>query len=183
MNHLIGAIPRHHYIFIDSEFTHQKSIGFIPAVWIGVVSFHGRMWGCTVMLESGAIYRNLPPHALAFSDNPEKQWTNKDAQAWDCYGETFSCMEYSYLSGLDVKARWNGWEKMGDYLFTVAPIGDGYSSYPEQAKEFSFIKLKNNRLTIQPTNHLLYRDRSFTRNKDMTFPTELKRQTDVWSCE
>jgi hypothetical protein len=183
---MIGALPRHHYVWVDTRHTHITPQGFVPAVWFGLVSFPGRMWGCNVLLESGAVYRNLPPHALAFSQDPkakEKEWTEKDAQVWDCYGYAFSCLEYPYLHGLEAKARWNGWELMGDYLFTVAPIGDGFSAYPEQAKEFTAIQLENDRLTIQPTNHVLFRDRSFTRNKEMEFPADLKRQTDVWQCE
>ena len=72
---------------------------------------------------------------------------------------------------------------MGQYLFTVAPIGDAFSSYPEQAKEFSFIRLENDRLTIQPTNHLIFRERSFTTNDAMEFPRDMARQTAIWSCE
>lgn len=179
---LVGELPRHLYVFVDTAFTHRKSQGWMPAVWFGLVSYPARAWGCTVMLECGAIYRNLPPHALAFSENLVP-WSIKDAQTWDCYGERFTALEYSYLAGLDVVARANGQEHAGEYLFTVAPIGDGFSAYPEQAKEFSFIRLDNGRLTIQPTNNLLFRERSFTLPGDAAWPKELKRQTEVWHCE
>jgi len=69
------------------------------------------------------------------------------------------------------------------YLFTAAPKGDGFSLVPEQAKEFSFCQLQNGRYTVQPTNHILVEERSFTRNPDRVFPAGLKRQTDVYSCE
>lgn len=180
---LVGDLPRHQYVFVDSAFTHESPVGFIPAVWFGLVSYPGRVWGCNVLLESGAIYRNLPPHALYFSGNQSTPWDVKDCQHWDCYGYQFSCIEYKYLAGLDVVVRANKKELHGSYLFTVAPIGDGFSAYPEQAKEFSFIHLDNDRITVQPTNHLLFKEKSFTRNAQMIFPTDIKRQTEVWSCE
>lgn len=179
---LIGEIPKHQYVYVDTSHTHIEPIGFIPAVWFGLVSYPGRAWGLNVMFENGAIYRNLPPHAVAFSPDDETNWTVKDAQTWDCYGIEFSCLEYSYLAGLDCLVRTNGNEEMGNYLFTVAPIGDAFSAYPEQAKEFSFIRLRNDRLTIQPTNNLIFRERSFT-DKEMLFPKGMKRQIAIWSCE
>ena len=181
MNSVIGDIPKHQYVFVDTLFTHQEPQGFVPAVWFGIVSYPGRAWGLNVMLESGAIYRSLPPHAIAYDASPPP-WTIQDAQTWDCYGEQFACHEYKFLAGLDCNVRANKQEHTGNYLFTVAPIGDGFSAYPEQAKEFSFISLHNDRLTIQPTNHLVFRERSFTTG-DMSFPKGLQRQTDIWSCE
>jgi len=185
---LAGQLPRHHYVFVDSNFTHAKPCGFIPAVWYGLVGLRSRVWGCTVMLESGAIYRNLPPHAIAFTKQPDA-WSVKDSQAWDCYGERFTTLEYEYLNSLEVLAACNtGADRKhlgGEYLFTVAPIHDGFSMYPEQAKEFMFIKLDNGRLTIQPTNRLIFRERSFTNNHSMTMPSsgELLNQDFVWTCE
>ena len=64
---LVGELPRHQYVFVDSNYTHKKYEGFIPAVWFGLVSYPARMWGCTVMFENGAIYRNIPLNALSFS--------------------------------------------------------------------------------------------------------------------
>ena len=69
----------------------------------------------------------------------------------------------------------------GVYLFTAAYFDDGYTRTPEQGKEFSFIKLDNGRLTVQPTNRTLFEDLSFT--VDTGVPTDLLTQTEVWSCE
>lgn len=182
MYHLVGELPRHLYCYVDSKFTHQELQGFIPCVWFGLVSFPGRLWGCTVMLENGAIYRNVPAHGIAFIKQPEPLWYTEEAQAWDCYGERFTTLEYQYLSGLDCKVALPSGAYVGSYLFTAAPIGDAFSAYPEQAKEFCFIQLDNGRLTIQPTNHVVFRDKSFTSDK-LELPKGLKRQVEVYSCE
>ena len=179
---LVGELPRHLYVWVDSAYTHQDPQGFIPAVWYGLVSYPGRCWGATLLLESGAIYRNVPCHALAFNDWPEPEWTPQDAQTWDCYGQGFTTLEYSYLADLRCMARANGKQWLGRYLFTAAPVGDGYSAYPEQAKEFLFIQLDNGRLTIQPTNHVLVDDKSFTVG-GWEVPTGLRCQTDIFKAE
>ncbi|MGC3989419.1 MAG: hypothetical protein QM796_07025 [Chthoniobacteraceae bacterium] len=186
MNSLIGNIPKHQYVYVDSSFTHTTPIGFIPAVWFGLVAFPGRLWGCNVMLESGAIYRNLPPHAIAFDDKEGVNWTPHEAQFWSCYGYDFSTLEYDYLSGLGCAARIGEERELkhfGRYLFTVAPIGDAFSAVPEQAKEFQFIRLNNNRLTIQPTDRVVFFDSSFQKTAPTVFPADLKRQTEIFNCD
>jgi hypothetical protein len=138
-----------------------------------------------VLLESGAVYRNLPPHALAFprEDNAEPtEWCVKRAQMWDCYGTDFTTLEYGLLCEHRCVVRTGEIEFNGEYLFTAAPVGDDWSARPEQAKEFSFIRLTNGRLTIQPTNRVLFEDRAFT-TRDAKWPEGLKRQTGIWSCE
>ncbi len=183
---MIGDLPRHLYVYVDTVFTHAQpqTPRFVPAVWFGLTSTYGRAWGCSVLLESGAIYRNLPPHALAFTADPEAAiWPIEEAQTWDCYGPDFKALEYRYLSGLSVMARTKGGQVLpGVYLFTVAPMGDGFTANPEQAKEFSFVQLDNGRLTVQPTNHLVFREASFTTG-DGSFPKGLKRQTEIYSTE
>ena len=62
----VGELPKHQYVWIDTAFRHREPQGFAEAVWFGLVSMRGRVRGCTVMLKSGAIFRNLPVHALAF---------------------------------------------------------------------------------------------------------------------
>ena len=180
----IGELPTHQYVYVDSVFTHEEPQGFLPAVWYGLVAHPGRTWGCTLLLESGACYRNLPLHALATGPLPEPVWTAQDAQRWDCYGYDFSAVQYRYLAELDVEARTNGRVLPGRYLFSVAPLGDGFSQCPEQAKEFTFVALDNGRMTVQPTNHVRFHERSFTTAQPgAPWPRGLRRQAEVWSCE
>ena len=181
---VIGPLPRHLYVYVDTAFTHRdtQEVRFQPAVWFGLTSMPGRMWGCTVLLEgSGAVYRSLPPHALAFLMHPTL-WSARHAQTWDCYGTEFSALEYPYLSGLRCLAKTGTTTSEGRYLFSVAPVGDGFSAQPEQAKEFHFIELENGRLTVQPTDRVVYEDKSFTVGP-LAFPHGLARQTEVYSCE
>ena len=179
---LSGQLPRHLYVWVDTRHTHKVPVGFLRAVWFGLVSYPGRVWGCTVMFECGAIYRNIPPHAIAFKPEPEGEWTPQDAQTWDCYGIGFTTLEYEYLHGLDCKIRTNGNVVDAEYLFTVAPVGDAFSAYPEQAKEFTFAKTDAGWLTIQPTDHIIFQEKSFT-DPEIKFPSGFKRQTEVWTTE
>lgn len=175
---MIGEMPRHFYVYVDSRFTHKKECSWVRAVWFGLVSIPSRAWGLNVMLECGAIYRNLPPHSVSFTDCPDSEWRIQDAQRWDCYGYGFSTIEYTYLR--ELKCRTYPENLRGSYLFTAAPVDDGFSRYPDQAKEFLFIQLDNGRLTIQPTNNVVFEDVSFTSDAS---PNLLKRQVDRYTCE
>lgn len=175
-----GSLPHHGYCLVDRAYTRKSGSGFEPCVWFGLRSYPTRAWGCHVMLECGAVVRDLPLHALAHGEDPQP-WTVKQAQTWDCYGWGFSLHAYNYLSGLQARAKCNGLEFGGSYLFTAMPIGDGYTADPGQSKEFMFLKLANGRFTAQPTNHVLFQETSFT--EDEGWPTDVRRQVDVWACE
>jgi hypothetical protein len=182
MNSYTGPLPRHLYVYVDTKFTHKEPKGFIPAVWFGLASWPGRAWGCSVVLECGACYRNLPPNAIAFSDTPEAElWSVDKAQRWDCYGWKWTSNLYPYLNEQRVTAKVaKDLNCDGTYLFSVSPLDDGFSYEPSQNKEFTFIELDNGRLTIQPTDYVLFNDSSFT---DGTWPSGLKRQVDSYSSE
>ena len=96
MNTVIGSLPKHQYVWVDSRFTHKDPVGFVPAVWFGLVSHPGRMWGCNVLHENGAIYRNVPLHALAHVQHPweDRDWTERHAQRWNCYGTGWTSTGY-----------------------------------------------------------------------------------------
>lgn len=175
------SLPYHQYVYVDKKFT-RNTIGFEPVVWFAVHAHPGRMWGCHVLTEEGAVIRSIPPHAIAFSENPEENWKEKDAQLYDVYGREFSLTIYTYLYGLDCRIRTNGRELDGKYLFTAIPYNDGFSEEPEQSKEYMFVKLYNGRLSIQPTNRIVFVEKSFT-NKEISFPKDVRRQTQTYSCE
>jgi predicted dienelactone hydrolase len=185
-----GSLPRHQYCAVSSVHVRKKGNGFEPCVWFGLKSYPGRAWGCHVMLEGGAVVRDLPLHALAHGSGVEIPWFEQDAQHWDCYGYQFAVHEYDFLRGLEAFAMC-GKEKAyrGTYLFTAVPIGDAYTAEPEQAKEFMVIKLNHGRYTIQPTNRVLFRDASWTdsstkKDSPLVFwPDDIKLQTRAWTVE
>ncbi len=177
-----GELPRHQYVWVDSRFTHIKPQGFIPAVWFAITSTPARMWGCSVMLESGAIYRGLPLHALASRERPVDGWGPRASQEWGCYGWQFSTIAYTYLCGLPLVAQCGNRKFQGEYVFTAAPFNDGFSDEPEQSKEFVFAALDNGRFTSQPTNRVVFSERSFT-SEAIKFPSGLKRARHKYSVE
>lgn len=182
MNSVIGSLPKHQYVRVDTCFTHKEPCGHLPAVWFGLVSLPGRMWGCNILFETGALYRGLPLHALSHGPGPVSDWKVGQAQRWDCYGTDWSATEYTYLKELRVKARCKGDTFDGEYLFTVAPANDAFSAVPEQSKEFTFVRLENGRFTVQPTDHLMFEEKSFTTNQG-EWPKGHRRQHEVYTCE
>jgi hypothetical protein len=130
------------------------------------------------MLECGAVWRSVPPHALAFSADPERSWSLSDSQIWDCYGDQFSVINYTYLSSQTAEIRRSG--EFGMYLFTAIPMNDGFTMEPSQSKEFMFIELDNGRLCIMPTNELRFHDKSYTEGD---WPTNIKLNTTSWRVE
>lgn len=175
MYHTSGNLPKHQYVYVDLAYISEQE-GCIPAVWFGICSIPGRMWGCHVLLENGAVYRSVPPHAISFNKD-FSPWSCTDAQLWDCYSSEFSVIEYMYLSNLRCTVLPESVN--GRYIFTAIPFGEGFSEYPEQSKEFYFIMLDNGRLTIQPTNRVIFTDLSFTVKGDL----KLKVSTKVYRCE
>ena len=181
----IGQLPLHQYVYVDTSFTHkQPEAQAMPAIWFGLVSYAGRAWGCNLLLENQAVYRNLPLHALAHEQSGLSiPWGPQDAQHWDCYSSGFTTLVYDALSGLACLAKTApGEQRKGAYVCTIAPMGDAYSSAPEQSKELVLVALENGRYTLQPTDRVVFRDASFTTG-DLEFPRGLKRQDKTYSAE
>ena len=172
-------LPHHLYVWVDSSHIRKDGKGFEPAVWFALRSEPNRAWGCHVVLECGAVYRNVPPHALAFSKEPDYHWPINKAQVWDCYGRDFTVIKYDYLA--DLQAQYDYTDDKAHYLFTACPEGDGFSAAPEQSKEFMFMRTTGDRLLIRPTNMLLFKERSFT--EDTGWPTDIRTSSKVWECE
>lgn len=183
----IGQLPHHLDCWVEARFVlaDPGETQFLPCRWFGLTAIPGRVWGCTVLLESGAVYRDLPPHALAFHEEATPLWQPHKAQRWDCYGWQFSTLIYSALDGLWCEAMCGPGctLEMGRYLFTAAPVGDAFTHDPRQAKQFMFIRLDNGRLTIQPTDRVIFRDTSFTTHHFGEWPEGLKGSEEAVSCE
>jgi len=175
-----GPLPKHTYCYVQPH-TFGNS-DWERVAWFGLVSHPGRTWGCHVMLECGAVYRNVPLHRLMHKvSTTTMNWMPCDSQTWDCYGHHFSVVEYPFLEAVPMRVRLRSKEELtGRYMFTAIPMLDGFSLEPEQSKEFYFIKLDNGRFTAQPTNHVLVQDKSFITESEWP---RLERQTETWSVD
>ena len=183
MHNIISSLPSGHlYAFVDRVvLSAGERNGFERCSWFGLTSIPGRAWGLQLLLECGAVYSTVPPHALAFSEQPEPNWTLQQAQRWDLPGDHFGCHVYEQLARRDVEAYVRGAWLPASYLFTARHSGDAYSQEPEQAKEYHFLRTDHDRLTILPGNCMLVHDPAFTivRGK----PDWLRVQTEVYACE
>ena len=181
-----APLTRHLYVHADKAAMSQgQEQGWEPCAWIGLNAVPHRAWGCTVLLQCGALYRNLPLSALAVGEiGFEQKWKTADAQRWDCFGINFTTLIYPALEELDVsvwlptRQHWMG----GSYLFTAEFYGDSYSMEPSQTKAHHFIELSNGRIGCYPGNNILWHEISFTRVSCQK-PAWLKVQTDVHACE
>lgn len=177
----IAPLPKHHYIWVDSCFTHENPCGWQEAMWVGITSIPGRMWGLNVIFRNGGmLYRGVPPHAVSFSKT-NNLWMKHEAQMWDCYSNDFTILENPILAGFRIRAKCNGTIHMGEYLFELTHLNDGWSNSPEQDKTFYFIKLNNGRITILPTNRIVFEDLSFI--QEMSELPKLKLSSTIYSCE
>jgi hypothetical protein len=173
-------LPFHVYGYVDKRFLSQHEVsGWEEAVWFAITTSRNRAAGLTVLLENGAVYRQLPPHAFAFSTDAVPEWSLRNACAWDCFGGDVQVIEYTYLTDLTVELLPTG--PKGSYLFTIEFDNDGFSKYPAQSKCLHCIRTDNGRLTMQPNNYLRWTEMSFT---DHSLPLNyLRRQQIVYGTE
>jgi hypothetical protein len=177
----IAPLPHHIYLQVDSRFTHKEPCGLQEAMWVGVTSIPGRMWGLNVIFRNGGmLYRGIPPHAVSFSRN-DCRWTEKESQLWDCYSSDFTLIHNPILTGFRMLAKCGDRIHRGEYLFETTHLNDGWSNTPEQDKTFYFIRLDNGRLTILPTNRIVFSDKSFIENT--TQIPRLKLSESIYTCE
>jgi hypothetical protein len=187
MSSFSGSVPgTHREVWVDSAFTHRVPCGMIRGNWFGIEAHVGRVYEahCLLLLpEGGAAYRAIPLHALAHDEHPQADWTEQDAQLWDCYSWHFTTPRYPYLNGLRCKTSIRGQDHFGHYWFCIKPVMDDFSAIPEQAKEFFLIALDNGRFTLQPTNRVLLEERSSTELLTDAWPSNLQRKTKIYSAE
>jgi len=154
-------LPRHRYCHVIEAAVHRKGREdkTLPCVWWGMSATPGRMFGCHILLESGAIVVDLPLHALRHErDVPwMTQWLPEQAQRWDAYG-------------------WH----LEELWFLLDHVRDGYSAEPSQHKHHWVVALTGGTFTCVPQDMLLVQELSFTAVDGIP---PIKRQSTLWSCE
>lgn len=175
------ALPRHRYVWVRSEFINGEARpGMTRAAWVGLSSTPGRMLGCHVLLDSGALVLDLPLHALSVVEKPTANVTPRQAQGWDCFGWQMEAVEYPFLA--DVACRTIRDQFRGRYWFSVDWLGDGYSMEPEQHKQLHVIATDIGPIIARPQDDVLFHDASFTSGDESEVPA-IRRQRVVWRAE
>lgn len=178
-------LPRHRYIHVieSAVLRGGSKEATVPAVWWGVSATPGRMLGCHVLLESGALVVDLPLHTLRHDANATQLWHCDQAQRWDCYGWSVETYEPQFLAGLDCRVLSDDHRHVaytGTLWFMLDYVWDGYSAEPSQHKHHWIVALEGGCFTCVPQDMLLVKEASFT--VDGAIPP-IKRQSRVWSCE
>lgn len=185
------ALPRHRYVWVMAEFVlrpsalAERSSPLIPAVWYGVSVQPGRVMGCHVVLENGAMIVDLPLHALRSMAQPEDiHWSVQDACRWDGFGWSGEAWEPPYVSGLTVRvldAQHRLTDTRGTLWFCMDHLDDGYSLEPGQHKHLWVVALESGHFTQVPQDMLLIHEASFT-DAAPTVP-KIARQQTLWQTE
>jgi len=179
-------LPRHRYVHVIEAAVLQSGAKdkTIPAVWWGMSATPGRMFGCHILLESGAMVVDLPLHCLRHRADATHLMRYFEAQQWDAYGWSLEAHEPAFLSGLDCRVLAEDHKSVrdvGTLWFLLDHVRDGYSLEPAQHKHHWVVALYDGGFTCVPQDMLLVNERSFTAPAGPIPP--IKRQTRVWSCE
>lgn len=182
------SLPTHRYVLVHAAFVHRGVNpfgGLVPAVWFGLSSHTGRMFGCHVMLESGATVLDLPLHALVHAVSPDEPLPqpNTAVVAWDSFGYDVELFEPPYLSGLSCRLLSEDHKRVdarGEYWFSMDWVRNGFSDRPEQHKHLLVVAREDGALVALPQDRVLFHEASFT--VDAGIPP-VRRQDVVWSAE
>lgn len=178
-------LPRHRYVHVIESAVHRGGAKdkTIPCVWWGLSATPGRMFGCHILLESGAMVVDLPLHCLRHKADATHRWTREQAQRWDAYGWSVEAHEPAYLTGLVCRVLSDDHQHVtdvGDLWFLLDHVSDGYSLEPAQHKHHWVVALDDGTFTCVPQDQVLVAEKSFTTTGGIP---PIKRQTRVWSCE
>ncbi len=178
-------LPRHRYVHVIEAAVLQGGAKdkTIPAVWWGMSATPGRMFGCHILLESGAMVVDIPLHCLRHKADATHLVRYFEAQRWDAYGWSLEAHEPAFLSGLECRVLTRDHRHirdLGTLWFLLDHVRDGYSLEPAQHKHHWVVALDGGSFTCVPQDQLLALDSSFTK---MDGIPPIKRQTRVWSCE
>lgn len=163
------SLPRHRYCFVRAGYVQPEGsmTDLIPCVWWGVSVTPGRMMGCHVLLESGALVVDLPlsalhAHPTEGANDPRPYW---EAGVWDCFGWEAECFVPDLLEDMRCEVLSTDHQITGEtgrLWFAIDFIDDGYSLAPGQHKHLWVVALDTGHFTQVPQDMLLVQDKAFT---------------------
>lgn len=168
-NSIIGDIPPFQ-CWVRKEFLRAQVDGhgeFEEGIAIGAVVRKDMALCFTVLLESGALWYELPLHALAIKESaPLLDIT--ECQMWDCLSSQWIAHRYDHLRHLTAfvwlnKADGSKDLARGSYMFTIDMMGTFYADHPSEHKTLNIIELDDGQVVAYPNNRCLFEDKTFTK--------------------
>lgn len=167
---LTASVPQHLYGYVCAEMLYgmdPAKVGqYEPCVIIGVTSRPSRAMHFEIMCESGACWANIPLHMLRHTMPKDGADIHPltELQAWDCHGWDFSVFQFEYKREMGCTFRTPGKKTLpGSYWFTLDHTDNGFSLYPPEHKNYTFILLEDGsgQIAAMPNNRILWKDHSF----------------------
>jgi hypothetical protein len=153
-------------------------------VIFAVESVPGRALGFHVLLENGALYSQLPIHALAHGQKaPFRQLA--ELVRWDCFGWNISTIEFTYLREVQfIVSQEKGEIEHGRYICSIDFVDDGFSDYPEQHKMFHLVGLEDGNFALVTNDKCQAIESSFvTAPFIWDDPPKIERNRMIWHAE
>lgn len=152
---------------------------YVPGLVIAVKARAGRALGFCVMLESGALFWELPISAIVVRKCDPIPLNV--LQLWDCLDSEvcFESIGFLYQKRCTVKLR-DGEIVPGSYRGTFDFASGPWSEMPEEAKCYHLIALDSGHLTLQPNNRILWQDQAIILKP---CAPDYKVNTHIWTCE
>jgi len=172
---------------VRSEYLHNLEHGhgeYEECFWVTAKSIPSRaLYIESYISEYGALYDKLPISAYCWKP-VENPLSLSQLQMWDCLSYSIVCIEKSFMRDREctVMIPNSSMSLAGQYLFTLDSYGSGtLAETPNEHKSYNFIKLENGQFGAYPNNRILWKDNSFTPEKQKT-PT-FKTSTHYFFCE
>lgn len=132
-----------------------------------VKSVDGNALAFTALLDSGAIFANLPIEALRcnkykFNVTSQAEYTTPQLQPYSCLDGSIQIVEYELLKHSTMLVKVAGQDVEARYLFTIDYNGTSLADDPEQRKTHNIVQLWNNQIAAMPNNKCLVTNKSLT---------------------
>lgn len=178
--------------FLYSDWDNKE---LTPAYAFSIKTLINKPLTFQVQLNNGALFQNLPLHALVWREDFKKpKECEKELLAtlqwWSMQSNYSEVLTYTYLDGyrVDCKSRDKKW-RSGTYLFTiddfnadVNKVNVGYANDLD-SKSFHLIKLDCGFFGVFPNNYLRFHNLNHVTPYDLNNPPKYKPNTFEWDCE
>lgn len=178
---------------IRAEFLHnlESEHGSFERVQVlGVRSIRGSAVLFTVLTERGAMFANMPLHALVTREDAPRHPLHV-LELWDAFAYDVECFRYAFVKGCRGSIRCgDGAWRDGSYLWTLDWNGGdrdrdvSLSEVPQEHKTAHMFALDDGCFALMPNNRVLWREASFVTDpiqNDERVTYKVNRQ--AWSVE